>query len=221
MSVRAYPRVTCSIAVKCRVGSRNLRLHALNLSGGGVFIHFDTPRQFTEEVSIDFRPAPHQRLIRTTLAPRHFLAGRGIGFEYTKITPADRERILRLVLFRRGKIRKEPRASLVTQVEHAAGSFLGFSRDVSPAGMFVETREIHPVGTQFLVRFRLGDSNDEPIIAARAEVTYEIERLGLGIRFTRLTKREQERIESYASGHPLPSSWHIKFEDEPGIFGVS
>lgn len=217
--MRIYPRIDSDIPVQCATHNGKLRARALNLGGGGVFLDLAPPELLHSEVSVLFRPGRRAQAIKAHIVARHHSPGLGVGFEFTDIAPADRERILRMVLSRSAKDNEKSRMPLVTQVQHAGGSFLAFSRYLNTAGMFFETRETLPMGAEVLVRFRLGDN--EKILAARAEIVYEIRRSGLGIKWAGLTRREIERIEAYLAGRPAPDGWAIDQREEPGIFGVS
>ena len=77
-----------------------------------------------------------------------------------EIDPKHREMILRLVHRRLEEKRQYPRAPLATQVEYPEGTQIGFSKDISVGGMFVELTRTIPVGTRLQVLFHLEDGGD-------------------------------------------------------------
>ena len=141
--MREYPRIESGVPVEYTTSDDTLRGRAINLGGGGMLL--DPSRQIPGNLpqSVHFRPARHMAPIQAQVIVRHDLPGLGVGLEFVEIAPADRARILQLILFRRGSERQNPRARVVIQVEHAGGMFLGFSRALSADGMFVETKVTH------------------------------------------------------------------------------
>lgn len=216
--VRAYPRIDSDIPVQCAAANLKLRARVLNLGGGGVFLDLLPGEQLQSELCVTFRPRRTSHSVKAQVVARHNHPGVGVGFEFTKIAADDREEILRMVLLRCAQNEKS-RPPVVAQVQHSGGSFLVYSRVINPAGMFFETREALPGGTEVLVRFRLGEN--EHVVTIRAEVVYELKKSGLGVKWTGLSARERERIEAYLSGRPAPRGWDLGHKDEPGIFGLS
>ena len=64
-------------------------------------------------------------------------------------------------------------------------------------GIFVETTELRPIGSKLELRFHLDDG--DPIIVAKGEVAYVVEKRGLGVRFLGVSRSDQDRIEKYVS----------------------
>jgi len=93
--------------------------------------------------------------------------------------------------------RQDERAPFVAQIHHEGGTSLGFSRNISVGGIFVETTEMRPIGSKLELRFHLDDG--DPIIVAKGEVAYAVEKRGLGVRFLDLSRSDRERIEKYVS----------------------
>ncbi len=135
--------------------------------------------------------------MEVTACVRYHLAGQGTGVEFTEITPEDRQAILQVIFRRMSYKPRHPRMKFVTQVEHHAGTFLGFSRDISIGGMFIETRTPLPEGSEIKIRFQLGEGG--PVIEVEAEVRYAIRDLCMGIEFVDLSPEDLKRIETYVS----------------------
>lgn len=95
--------------------------------------------------------------------------------------------------------RAAKRTSLVTQIRTAVGGqiLVGYSRDVSAGGLFVETEDPPAKGTELTLRFRL--TPDSPIQEARATVVYRLEGEGMGLRFLGLSRELQQAIERFVA----------------------
>jgi hypothetical protein len=93
--------------------------------------------------------------------------------------------------------RQYPRAPLATQVEHAEGMQIGFSKDISVGGMFIELTKPVPVGSRLNLLFHLDDGGDA--VRAEAEVLYSVLKLGVGVRFLALDPAGQGRVEAYVA----------------------
>lgn len=202
--MREYPRIESDVQVEYESDGDTLQARALNLGGGGMYLDLAHQPLANSQFSVRFRAARHMAPIQARAEARYDLAGQGVGLQFTDIEPADRARILHLIVFRRGNTRENPRARMVTQVEHAGGMFLGFSRAISAEGMFIETKEEHPVGSNLCLRFRLSEVNDDPVIVAAAKIAYVIERAGVGITFSEIAEEDRQRIQAFASGSVTP-----------------
>jgi uncharacterized protein (TIGR02266 family) len=79
--------------------------------------------------------------------------------------------------------RTAKRVSLVTQIRTTVGgeTLVGYSKDISTGGVFVETEEPPEKGAEVTLRFRL--SEDSPILEVRAAVAYRMSGEGMGLRF--------------------------------------
>jgi c-di-GMP-binding flagellar brake protein YcgR len=197
---RRFPRVEADFPVRYTLSGPEREATALTLGGGGMFLELREAVEPGDVLALRFRPARRLPLIKAKARVCYYFPNRRAGLEFTEISPAHRDQILRLIFRRRVENRHYPRGPLATQVEHAAGSFIGFSKDVSAGGMFIETRETLPLGSALKVRFRLGET--DPICLASAEVRYEIRKVGMGVEFTDISAGDQERIEGYLASVP-------------------
>ena len=116
------------------------------------------------EISVRFRPAKHLPLIQAKARVLYLWGERGAGVEFTEISTADRQVLLRRILQQTGDRRRLPRVHLATQVEFEQCMSLAFSRDISLGGMFIETTSLLPVGSPLTVRFNL-DYKDRVVTA--------------------------------------------------------
>ncbi len=195
--LRKYPRIQVNFSVQCVVDRSPFRGRALTLGGGGLYIETHQSLPPGSALKLRFRPAKHLPVIKVEARSRWERPGEGAGVEFTEIDPHDRQRILRLILRRVRERRQFPRKQLVTQVEHAAGSFLGISRDIGVGGMFISTEQGLPSGSQARLRFNLEDGGS--VVDVAAEVVYCVEKLGIGVRFLDLAPADRTRIDIYVT----------------------
>ena len=201
-NIRQYPRVVGKFTVEYSLGDRRLRGHATTLGGAGLFLE-EAVLPEGAELSIRFRPAKHLPIIAARATVCYRIPGRGSGLNFTQIRPEHQQAILRLILHKTGDRRNSPRASFATQIYFRDLMSLAFSRNLSPGGMFVETREPLPVGSRIEVRFHL--KNSDPVMVAAAEVRYCVEKLGMGVSFIDMGPLDRKRIIDYVGGSfPLP-----------------
>lgn len=193
---RKYPRIPVRFNVECRVGSQTLRARAAILGGGGIFIELADAPPVDTEVFLQFRPAKHLPLIKAKAVIRYHLTGQGVALEFTELTPEDRHLILRLVERKKDERRQFPRVRLATQVECQDTVMLTFSRDVSHGGMFVESPSPLPTGSILNLRFNLDDQSS---IVAKAVVTYQVKKFGMGVQFLDLTPENRKSVDAYVA----------------------
>jgi hypothetical protein len=191
--LRKYPRIAVNIPVEYTLGPVTDRARAMSLGGGGLFLGIAQYVDVNTELSISFRPAKHLPVVTVRGRVRHQIPERGIGIEFVEIDPDDQQIILRLIHHRMGERRKYPRAPLAVQVETGTSTLIGFSKDIGPGGMFVETKEPVSAGSNIRVRFHLGDGGS--IVMVSAIVLYIVEKLGMGVHFTDISTEDKGRIE--------------------------
>ena len=196
---RRYPRTTVDLPVECTLGNQRLRPRASILSGGGVLLGLTESLAPDTEVGIRFRPAKHLPLIEATGRVRYQTTG-GTAIEFTDISSANRQLLLRLLHHKSADKRRHPRAPLATQIQSEQRMSLAFSRDISVSGMFIETRKPLPVETRLNLRFNLEDGR--PAVLALVQVTYEVERLGMGVHFVSVSPTDRKRIATYVAKSP-------------------
>ncbi len=190
-----YPRVSVDVPVELSYAGRTWRVHATTLGGGGMMLSVTDPPPVGAEIDLRFRPAKHLPVIRAKAKVLYQIPQKGTGVQFTEISPEDRQILLRLIHHRLADQRKYPRAPLVAQVEFEESMSLSFSRDVSLGGMFVETPQMAPVGSRVRLRFHL--ENGGPVIVAEAEVAYHVGKLGMGVRFNKISSDDRNRIGAY------------------------
>ena len=194
---RRYPRVKTKIPVEVTVGEVTERTNALTLGGGGMFLGTAQPISPGTEITVRFRPAKHLPVISARTKVLYHEQGKGVGIEFTEIDPTHREMILRLIHHRMEERRRYPRAPLATQVEYPTGTQIGFSKDISVGGMFIELMNPVPVDSRITLLFHLDDGDDA--VRADAEVLYAVLKLGIGVSFIDLDAPCRRRIEAYVA----------------------
>jgi c-di-GMP-binding flagellar brake protein YcgR len=199
--VRKYPRLEVRLPVEyTAAGEDYLRAVATNLGGGGLFLTEVIDLEPERIIGVRFRPARHIPLVEAKASVRYLMAGQGAGVGFTEINEEDRQRVLRWILQKTGDRRRERRVQLATQVQCEECMTLAFSRDISPGGMFIETSESLPPGSIITVRFN--QDNKDKVVTARAQVTYEVERLGMGILFQEIEPDDRDAIQQYVESMP-------------------
>jgi c-di-GMP-binding flagellar brake protein YcgR len=176
-------------------GQEWIRSVSKSLGGGGLFLAKWEGLEPGQEVSLRFRPAKHLPIMQAKASVRYVISGDGTAVEFTEISADNRQKILRLILQRTGDRRIQGRAPLATQVQCEECMELAFSRDISPGGMFIETTAGFPVGTYLTVRFNL--DNMDRVVTATAQVTYHVEKLGMGVLFSEIEPNDRDAIQKY------------------------
>jgi c-di-GMP-binding flagellar brake protein YcgR len=193
--LRKYPRVPVDLPATYTNDTRIGDTRILSLGGGGLFLENPEPIPLGAKLSIGFRPAKHFPHLAVKVEVRSVIAGKGMGVEFIDIDPEYRQKLMKFILRRIGEARQFPRAPLAVQIEYEGGTQIGFSRDISVGGMFIETKEPVAAGTYLKLRFNLDES--ESIIIVGAEVRYAVAKIGMGVRFLELSPADQNRIEVY------------------------
>ncbi len=178
------------------MGEQTFRSRAAILGGGGLLLELSDPPPSGTELSLRFRPAKHLPYIHAKATILYHLPGQGVALEFKDLPAGDRELILRLVEHKKGDRRKFPRVRLATQVQSEGDVMLTYSRDVSLGGMFVESKVPPPTGTILTLRFNL---DNEASVEAKAVVTYQVKKFGMGVQFLDLTPEHRKSIEDYVS----------------------
>jgi c-di-GMP-binding flagellar brake protein YcgR len=184
-------------------GEKSFRRIAKTLGGGGLFLTSVDGLELGKEISLRFRPARHLPIMQAKARVLYLLAEQGAGVEFTEISPVDRHILLRLIHHKTGDRRLRPRAPLATQIECDKCMSLAFSRNLSLGGMFIETTAPLPEESIFTVRFNL-DQKDR-VVTATAQVTYNIEKMGMGVNFMEIRPQDRDAIREYVESVPTPA----------------
>lgn len=201
---RQYPRLEVNLAVDCSLGENTFRSTATTLSGGGMFVSVTEGLEDGREISLRFRPAKHLPVISAAARVLYIVPEKGAGLQFTTITADDRQIVLRLIHQKTKDRRLNPRAPLATQVQCDQCMSLAFSRDISLGGMFIETADPLPIGSALTVRFNLDQR--EKIVNATAKISYQIEKMGMGVVFTEISEDDTAAIRHYLENQPAPAA---------------
>jgi c-di-GMP-binding flagellar brake protein YcgR len=199
---RKYPRLNVTTTVEYTVGEELFRSAVLTLSGGGLFIKDTQGLATGKELSLRFRPAKQRLIIAAKGVVRYVVEGTGTAIEFTEISDDGRNALVRLIHQKTTDRRLLPRAPLATQVECDQCMSLAFSRDLSLAGMFIETETPLPVGSSLKVRFNLNQK--DRVITASAKVAYHLEKMGMGILFSEMVPSDRDAIREYVESTCSP-----------------
>lgn len=95
--------------------------------------------------------------------------------------------------------RRSPRVSKTLEVSYSSDSTPTPARidDLSATGMFVDTHHPLSVGQKIDFSFRLTER--EGAIRGRGEVVWAEPMVGVGVRFTHMTPRDQQRIKFFVA----------------------
>ena len=167
----------------------------LMLGGGGLLLELARELPPDTQIEVRFQPAHHLPVVEVTARVRYQFPNLGTGVEFVTIKPEDRQVILRIIIRRITERPRYSRRKFVTRVERDEGIFLGFSRDISVGGMFIETKTPFPEGYALKLRFHLDDGGPELVV--EAEVCYMVMNLCMGIEFVDLSPSDRARIETY------------------------
>jgi uncharacterized protein (TIGR02266 family) len=152
------------------------------------------------EVEVHFQPRPNSPRIAAKGVVDGHVGKKQIRVKFTDIAEEHRRHLLELIYPNGADRRTARRVSLVTQMRTIVDeeTLVGYTRDVSTGGIFVETEQPPPKGTEVNLRFKLGA--DSPILGARATVAYILPDEGMGLRFVDLAPEVHQAIEEFVSG---------------------
>jgi len=196
-NLRKFPRTKVDLPITYRLAGKNRRGRAVELGGNGLLLSGSEELIPGTELTFRFRPGKRLPMVEARAQVRSRVPGKGVGIEFTVISPEDRKVILGVVLSRLRQKRIYPRRPLVVQVDHGGGSLLAFSRNISVGGMFLGTKEPLPTGSATTLRFPLDDGG--PTIVAAGEVRYSAKSHGMGVKFTELESEDRSRIDVYVT----------------------
>jgi hypothetical protein len=193
--LRKYPRLPVDLPAAYTINACIGQTRILNLGGGGLFLANLESIAVGDRLSVGFRPAKHFPHLVVKAEVRNLIPGKGVGVEFIEIDPEYRQRLMKFILRRIGESRQFPRVPLAVQIEHEQGMQIGFSRDISVGGMFIETKEPVAPDTYLRMRFNIDDSGS--IIIVGGEVRYAVEKIGMGVRFLELQPVDHNRIDVF------------------------
>jgi hypothetical protein len=197
--LRKYPRVPVDLPAVYTLNDCTRQARILSLGGGGLFLADPEPSTVGASLSVGFRPAKHFPQLHVKAEVRYVISGKGMGVEFIDLDCEYRQKLMAFILHRMGSARQFLRAPLAAQVECEKGSQIGFLKNISEGGMFIEAKEPVASGTHLKIRFNLDDGG--PTIIVGGEVRYSVMKIGMGIRFGDLSTEDQKRIAVFLAKH--------------------
>jgi len=94
--------------------------------------------------------------------------------------------------------RKNKRIHFIKEVD-VVGVGIRRCMDLSIGGMYLDTHEHFPAGTQLTLRFKLQNTDPQPI-QVQARVLYVHEGVGIGVGFIDLKPEDQAKILKFIEG---------------------
>jgi len=151
----------------------------------------------TAEVELHFRPTPHSPLLSARGVVACQVVGEGLGVRITGMSEEHRRHMLELFYPPGPERRASKRVTLATQIRTGiTGQLLvGYSRNISTGGIFIETETPAEKGTQLLLRFKLRPEGE--ILEAGAVVSYCLEDEGMGLCFVNLPESVRQAIAAF------------------------
>ncbi|MFB3125968.1 MAG: PilZ domain-containing protein, partial [Candidatus Acidiferrales bacterium] len=123
--------------------------------------------------------------------------GQGLRVEFTELAEVDRRHLLELLYPSDRDRRAARRVLLASQIRTRVGGqqIVGYSRDVSVGGVYVETETPPAAGSEVTLRFKL--KPEAEILECRAVVAYSVPEEGMGLRFLELPGSVRQAVEEF------------------------
>jgi len=100
-----------------------------------------------------------------------------------------------------GEKRQGSRSLAVAEVsfDHKGMHFHGRINDLSPGGMYIDTLNPLPEGSDISFQFSLPGDASERLVSGEGRVVWMVHMQGMGIRFTSLPDDDRDRLRAYLS----------------------
>lgn len=190
------PELT-GIAVELTAGGKTSKVTGSLLGAAAMILETSHREPLRAEVELRFRPSPASPEIMARGVVDGHVGDKGLRIHFTEISEKHRRQLLELLYPPGADRRTARRASLATQIRTIVDeeTLVGYTRDISAGGVFVEAESPPAKGTEVSLRFKLGP--DSPILGARAVVAYVIPNEGMGLRFVDLAPEILQAIEEF------------------------
>lgn len=171
------------ISVEFACGGQTTQEQGRLLGAAAMLIETARQEPLQAEVELRFRPRSNSPLISVRGVVAAQLTGKGLRVQFTDVAEEHRRHLLELLYPPGADRRTAKRVSLVTQMRTIVNgeTLVGYTRDISTGGVFVETEQPPSKGTEVTLRFKLAP--DSPILEVRAVVAYSMPGEGMGLRF--------------------------------------
>lgn len=194
---RRYPRILTDIEIEFDCMGVKTREKANVLGAGGMFVQTERADLVESDVALSFKASPSSSPIQARGKICYHVPGVGMGIEFTEIREEDRQHIIGLIVGQLGERRAAKRVSLVTQIKRIDGTetSVGYSKNISVGGLFVEAENPLAPGQQAMLRFKLKE--DGPIFQVRAAVVYRIAGSGMAMKFVDLPPEVCKHLQAF------------------------
>jgi hypothetical protein len=190
------PELT-GIAVELIAGGKTSKVTGTLLGAAAMILETSRREPLRAEVELRFQPSPASPEIVAQGVVDGHVGDKGLRIHFTEIAEKHRRHLLELLYPPGADRRTARRASLATQIRTILDeeTLVGYTRDISTGGVFVEAENPPAKGTEVNLRFKLGA--DSPILGARAVVAYVLPNEGMGLRFVDLAPEIGQAIEEF------------------------
>jgi len=186
-----------TLTVEFTAGGKTSKVKGALLGAAAMVLDMRKRPAVESEVEVCFQPRPDSPSITAKAVVDGHIGRRQLRVKFTELAEEHRRHLLELLYPKGDDRRTARRASLVTQLRTIVGeeTLVGYTRDVSTGGVFVEIESPLEKGSEVMLRFKLGP--DSPILGARATVAYSLPSEGMGLRFVDLTPEVHQAIEEF------------------------
>jgi uncharacterized protein (TIGR02266 family) len=194
---KSKARKAGELTVEFGSGGKTTKVKGSLLGAAAMIIESKRRPPLESEVEVQFQPRPTSpRILARGVVDGH-VGKKQIRVKFTDMAEEHRRHLLELLYPPGDDRRTARRASLVTQMRTTVDeeTLVGYTRDISTGGVFVETEQPLAKGAEVSLRFKLGP--DEPILGARATVAYSLPDEGMGLRFVDLAAEVRQAIDAF------------------------
>lgn len=194
---RSRARMLSGIDVEYVWAGRRAQSKGTLLGVDALLLETNEPVPENTEVELRFQPTPQSPLVPARGIVAGQVAGEGLRVRITDLAEEHRRHILELFHLPGLERRASKRVSLVTQIRTVVGgrTLVGYSKNISTGGIFIETETPAEKGTELVLRFKLKPEGE--ILEVRAVVAYRVVDEGMGLRFVNLPEALHQAIAAF------------------------
>lgn len=196
MAARELPELT-NISVEYTCNGETTQEQARLQGVAALLVETRRTDALNAPVEVRFRPTPSSPVIHARGLIAAQLPGQGLRVEFTELAEADRRHLVELLYPPDRDRRAARRVLLASQIRTRVGGqqIVGYSRDVSVGGVYVETETPPVAGSEVTLRFKL--KPEAEILECRAVVAYSVPEEGMGLRFLELPGSVRQAVEEF------------------------
>lgn len=196
---QSEPPGLSGLAVEFTCGGQTTQEEGRLLGVAAMVVKTNRRDPLQAEVELRFRLQHDSPLITARGVVTAHVEGEGEQIQFTDLPEEHRRHLLALLCLPGVDRRATRRVSLATQIRTTVGgeTLVGYTRDISTGGVFVETEDPSVKGTEVKLRFKL--TPESHIQEVGAVVAYSISREGMGLRFVDLPAEIREAISAFVA----------------------